>query len=127
MPLAVDAVDHLVVNVRDVDVAAAWYQRVLGMVREDFDRAGDDEKVGIVQERQELRHRGRVVLFLELQLAEEALVGILALDVRFRPAAGRQKDEHRPEKRSHDGPYYRGAGSFGNRPLSGLRRKASGL
>jgi catechol 2,3-dioxygenase-like lactoylglutathione lyase family enzyme len=37
MPLAVDSVDHLVINVRDVDVAAAWYQRVLGMVREDFD------------------------------------------------------------------------------------------
>lgn len=37
MPLSVDAVDHLVVNVRDVEIAAAWYQRVLGMVREDFD------------------------------------------------------------------------------------------
>jgi catechol 2,3-dioxygenase-like lactoylglutathione lyase family enzyme len=37
MPLTVDAFDHLVVNVRDVDVAAAWYQRVLGMTREDFD------------------------------------------------------------------------------------------
>jgi catechol 2,3-dioxygenase-like lactoylglutathione lyase family enzyme len=37
MTLVVDALDHLVVNVRDVDVAAAWYQRVLGMTREDFD------------------------------------------------------------------------------------------
>src|ERR1044071_8360459 len=37
MPLTVDAFDHLVVNVRDVDVAAAWYERVLGMTREDFD------------------------------------------------------------------------------------------
>jgi len=36
MALTIDAIDHLVVNVRDVDVAAAWYQRVLGMVREDF-------------------------------------------------------------------------------------------
>jgi catechol 2,3-dioxygenase-like lactoylglutathione lyase family enzyme len=37
MALAVDALDHLVINVRDVEVAAAWYQRVLGMAREDFD------------------------------------------------------------------------------------------
>jgi len=37
MPLVVDALDHLVVNVRDVEVAAAWYERVLGMAREDFD------------------------------------------------------------------------------------------
>ena len=37
MSLVIDSLDHLVVNVRDVDVAAAWYQRVLGMTREDFD------------------------------------------------------------------------------------------
>ena len=37
MSLTVDALDHLVINVRDVEVAAAWYQRVLGMTREDFD------------------------------------------------------------------------------------------
>ena len=35
--VVVDAFDHIVVNVRDVEVAAAWYQRVLGMTREDFD------------------------------------------------------------------------------------------
>lgn len=37
MALTVEALDHLVINVRDVDVAAEWYQRVLGMTREDFD------------------------------------------------------------------------------------------
>ena len=37
MSLVVDALDHIVVNVRNVDVAAAWYQRVLGMTREDSD------------------------------------------------------------------------------------------
>ena len=37
MALTVEALDHLVINVRDVEVAAAWYQRVLGMRREDFD------------------------------------------------------------------------------------------
>jgi catechol 2,3-dioxygenase-like lactoylglutathione lyase family enzyme len=37
MPIVIDALDHLVINVRDVEVAAAWYQRVLGMTRDDFD------------------------------------------------------------------------------------------
>ncbi len=37
MPLLVDALDHVVVNVKDVEVAAAWYGRVLGMVRENFE------------------------------------------------------------------------------------------
>ena len=37
MAVVVDALDHLVVNVHDVEVAAAWYQRVLGMTREDLD------------------------------------------------------------------------------------------
>lgn len=33
--LTVGAVDHLVFNVRDVDVSARWYEQVLGMIRED--------------------------------------------------------------------------------------------
>jgi len=37
MSVIVTALDHLVVNVRDVEIAAAWYQRVLGMERKDFD------------------------------------------------------------------------------------------
>ena len=35
MAVIVDALDHLVINVRDVEVSAAWYQRVLGMTRRD--------------------------------------------------------------------------------------------
>lgn len=34
MAVIVDAIDHIVINVRDVEVAAAWYQRVLGMKRD---------------------------------------------------------------------------------------------
>ncbi|MDP1752068.1 MAG: VOC family protein [Reyranella sp.] len=34
MAVVVDAIDHIVINVRDVEVAAAWYQRVLGMTRD---------------------------------------------------------------------------------------------
>jgi catechol 2,3-dioxygenase-like lactoylglutathione lyase family enzyme len=33
MSLAVEALDHLVMNVKDVETAAAWYERVLGMRR----------------------------------------------------------------------------------------------
>jgi catechol 2,3-dioxygenase-like lactoylglutathione lyase family enzyme len=33
MPVAVEALDHLVMNVKDVETAAAWYERVLGMKR----------------------------------------------------------------------------------------------
>ncbi len=33
MAVVVEALDHLVMNVRDVEAAAAWYERVLGMTR----------------------------------------------------------------------------------------------
>jgi catechol 2,3-dioxygenase-like lactoylglutathione lyase family enzyme len=36
MRFTVDRIDHIVLNVKDVEVSAAWYQRVLGMEREDF-------------------------------------------------------------------------------------------
>jgi catechol 2,3-dioxygenase-like lactoylglutathione lyase family enzyme len=32
----VDRLDHLVLTCRDAEVSAAWYQRVLGMEREEF-------------------------------------------------------------------------------------------
>ena len=35
MSLKVQALDHLVVNVTDVEASAAWYRRVLGMTRAD--------------------------------------------------------------------------------------------
>jgi catechol 2,3-dioxygenase-like lactoylglutathione lyase family enzyme len=34
MPLTVERIDHLVLNVADVEASAAWYARVLGMRRE---------------------------------------------------------------------------------------------
>jgi len=36
MRFTVDRLDHLVLTCTDVEIAAAWYQRVLGMEREDF-------------------------------------------------------------------------------------------
>lgn len=35
MRFAVDRLDHLVINCRDLEVMASWYQRVLGMEREE--------------------------------------------------------------------------------------------
>jgi catechol 2,3-dioxygenase-like lactoylglutathione lyase family enzyme len=32
----VDRLDHLVITCRDVEITASWYQRVLGMEREEF-------------------------------------------------------------------------------------------
>jgi catechol 2,3-dioxygenase-like lactoylglutathione lyase family enzyme len=40
MELVITGIDHLVLNVADVEVSAAWYQRVLGMQREDFSPPG---------------------------------------------------------------------------------------
>jgi catechol 2,3-dioxygenase-like lactoylglutathione lyase family enzyme len=36
MMFALDRLDHVVINCRDVDSTSAWYERVLGMTREKF-------------------------------------------------------------------------------------------
>jgi catechol 2,3-dioxygenase-like lactoylglutathione lyase family enzyme len=36
MRFTIDRIDHIVLNVESVEISAAWYQRVLGMEREDF-------------------------------------------------------------------------------------------
>ena len=36
MRFTIDRIDHIVLNVKSVEISAAWYQRVLGMEREDF-------------------------------------------------------------------------------------------
>jgi catechol 2,3-dioxygenase-like lactoylglutathione lyase family enzyme len=36
MRFTVDRLDHLVLNCKDVEITASWYQRVLGMEREEF-------------------------------------------------------------------------------------------
>jgi len=37
MRFTVDRLDHLVVTCADIETSASWYQRVLGMEREEFD------------------------------------------------------------------------------------------
>ena len=36
MRFTVDRLDHIVLNCKDVEITATWYQRVLGMEREEF-------------------------------------------------------------------------------------------
>ncbi len=45
MCFAIDRIDHVVLNVRDVEGAAAWYERVLGMRRE---IVGPDRRVALL-------------------------------------------------------------------------------
>lgn len=36
MTLVIDRIDHVVINCRDVETTTRWYERVLGMTREEF-------------------------------------------------------------------------------------------
>ncbi len=44
MPFAIDRIDHVVLNCRDLETTASWYQRVLGMQREEF---GPDRRIAL--------------------------------------------------------------------------------
>ncbi|SJZ55583.1 Catechol 2,3-dioxygenase [Enhydrobacter aerosaccus] len=44
MSIAVERIDHIVINCRDVEATAAWYERVLGMAREVF---GPERRVAL--------------------------------------------------------------------------------
>ncbi len=44
MRFTVDRLDHLVINCSDVELSASWYQRVLGMEREEF---GPDRRTAL--------------------------------------------------------------------------------
>lgn len=58
MSLTVEALDHLVINVENAEVTAAWYQRVLGMRREDFASGkGKDVRVALRFGRQKINLR----------------------------------------------------------------------
>jgi catechol 2,3-dioxygenase-like lactoylglutathione lyase family enzyme len=44
MALSIDRFDHIVINCRDIAATAAWYERVLGMRREEF---GPDRRIAL--------------------------------------------------------------------------------
>src|ERR1700761_7201126 len=57
--MRIERIDHVVLNVRDVDVAAQWYVRVLGMERVEFTPggAGKNPRVALSFGRQKLNLR----------------------------------------------------------------------
>ncbi len=58
MALLVHALDHLVINVGDVDASAAWYEATLGVAREDFDPgAGKPRRTSITFGQQKINLR----------------------------------------------------------------------
>ena len=44
MRFTVDRLDHVVINCRDIEISASWYQRVLGMECEEF---GEDRRTAL--------------------------------------------------------------------------------
>jgi catechol 2,3-dioxygenase-like lactoylglutathione lyase family enzyme len=44
MPFVLDRIDHVVLNCRDLETTASWYQRVLSMEREEF---GPDRRIAL--------------------------------------------------------------------------------
>jgi len=44
MSFVLDRIDHVVLNCRDLETTASWYQRVLGMEREEF---GPDRRIAM--------------------------------------------------------------------------------
>jgi catechol 2,3-dioxygenase-like lactoylglutathione lyase family enzyme len=54
MGFVIDRVDHIVLNCRDVATTVAWYQRVLGMTREEF---GPDRHIALKFGRQKFNVR----------------------------------------------------------------------
>jgi len=76
MSLTVTSLDHLVINVRDVEASAAWYQRVLGMERKDFDPGeGKARRVSVCFGQQKINLRPLSVDKLEWFTAEHDAAG----------------------------------------------------
>jgi catechol 2,3-dioxygenase-like lactoylglutathione lyase family enzyme len=57
LALTVEAIDHVVINVEDVERSAAWYERTLGMTREDFTPAAGGTRTALKFGRQKINLR----------------------------------------------------------------------
>lgn len=83
MRFTIDRLDHLVLNVSDVDIAAAWYQRVLGMEREDF---GPDNRTALKFGGQKINLRPHATSQAEWLAAKDCSIG--TADLCFITAVG---------------------------------------
>ncbi len=59
MRFSVDRLDHLVLTCRDIEITAAWYQRVLGMEREAFGPEGERTALKFGGQKINLHEAGR--------------------------------------------------------------------
>ncbi|MBN9599142.1 MAG: VOC family protein [Afipia sp.] len=76
MPISIDALDHLVVNVTDAEASAAWYQRVLGMTPKVFDPGpGKPPRISMQFGRQKLNLRPIATLKSEWFTADHETAG----------------------------------------------------
>jgi catechol 2,3-dioxygenase-like lactoylglutathione lyase family enzyme len=57
--MMIDRIDHVVLNCRDVEQTASWYERVLGLEREEF---GPDRRIALKFGRQKLNLRPTAAL-----------------------------------------------------------------
>ena len=62
MPIRLSALDHVVLNVADVEASAIWYENVLGMKRKDFNPApGKQRRTSLLFGKQKLNLRRHTV------------------------------------------------------------------
>ncbi len=88
MRFAVDRLDHLVLAVRDTDISAAWYQRVMGM---ETDPLGDNDADPREGDGIALRFGGQVVMLRTLDHEATPRAGAMvagAADLCFATALG---------------------------------------
>ncbi len=71
----VDAIDHLVMNVRDVEPTCRWYEQVLGMQRLDYGDAPDRPRTAILFGNQRINLRPVGLASSEWMTAEYAANG----------------------------------------------------
>lgn len=83
MRFTIDRLDHFVLNVTDVDIAAAWYQRVLGMEREEF---GPNRRTALKFGGQKINLRPHATPQTEWMAAKDCSTG--TADVCFITAVG---------------------------------------
>jgi len=86
MPVKVHALDHLVINVANVEQSVDWYRRVLGMEVKVFDPGGGKPtRTSLVFGQQKINVRPRDADTIEWFTADHATVG--AEDLCFLTAA----------------------------------------
>ncbi len=111
MPLTMQALDHLVVQVSDVEASAQWYGRALGMIREDVPpEPGKPPRTAMRFGRQKINLRPIVASKAEWFTADHEAAGsedlcfLTELDAGpGRRASADPRDRHRDRPRTQTG------------------------